>query len=109
MLQSTNLPWSSKLYSYEQYSKLTLQELLSLPSCISNGPARFKNCKQLFEYQHLLLLKRHLVVKVLVHIKMLFISSTPELIGNLWQLKTGVFLHWCLICAAPLCYPTRQM
>jgi hypothetical protein len=24
---------------------------------------------------------------------------TPELIRHLWQLKTVVFLHWCLICA----------
>jgi pentapeptide MXKDX repeat protein len=28
--------------------------------------------------------------------------STPELIRNLWQLKTAVFLHWCLLCAVPL-------
>ncbi len=33
---------------------------------------------------------------------MLFIFSTPELIRNLWQLKTAVFPHWCLICALPL-------
>jgi hypothetical protein len=33
---------------------------------------------------------------------MFFIFSTPELIRNLWQLKTAVFLHWCLICALPL-------
>jgi hypothetical protein len=23
-------------------------------------------------------------------------------IRNLWQLKTAVFLHWCLICTVPL-------
>jgi len=28
--------------------------------------------------------------------------STPEINRNLWQLKTAVFLHWCLICALPL-------
>ncbi len=33
---------------------------------------------------------------------MLFIFSMPELFRNLWQLKTAVFLHWCLICAVPL-------
>ncbi len=33
---------------------------------------------------------------------MLFIFSTTELIRNLWQLKTAVFLHWCLIRAVPL-------
>ncbi len=29
--------------------------------------------------------------------------STPLLIRHLWQLKTIVFLHWCLICVIPLC------
>jgi len=29
---------------------------------------------------------------------MLFIFSVPVLIRHLWQLKTFVFLHWCLIC-----------
>jgi len=32
---------------------------------------------------------------------MLFIFSTPVLIRHLWQLKTVVFLHWCLICTVP--------
>ncbi len=32
---------------------------------------------------------------------MLFIFSTPEFIRNLWQLKTAVFLHWCLILVGP--------
>jgi hypothetical protein len=35
----------------------------------------------------------------------LFIFSTPELIRNLWQLKTAVFLHWCLLRALPLKTP----
>ncbi len=30
---------------------------------------------------------------------MLFIFSMPGLIRHLWQLKTAIFLHWCLICA----------
>ncbi len=29
---------------------------------------------------------------------------TPVLIRNLWQLKTVVFLNWCLICAVQLVY-----
>ncbi len=33
---------------------------------------------------------------------MLFIFSTPVLIRHLWQLKTVVFQHWCLICAVLL-------
>ncbi len=33
---------------------------------------------------------------------MLFIFSTPVLIRHLWQLKTAVFLHRCLICTALL-------
>jgi hypothetical protein len=31
----------------------------------------------------------------------MFVFSTPELISNLWQLKTAVSLHWCLIRALP--------
>ncbi len=30
---------------------------------------------------------------------MLFTFSTTVLNRHLWQLKTVVFLHWCLICA----------
>jgi len=33
---------------------------------------------------------------------MLFIFSTPVLIRHLWQLKTVVSLHWCLILGVPL-------
>ncbi len=62
-----------------------------------NGTAAcFKKCKQLFKYQHFLLLKRHLVVKVIIY----FTFSTSVLIRHLWQLKTAVFLHWRLIRAA---------
>ncbi len=32
----------------------------------------------------------------------MFIFTTPVLIRHLWQLKTVVFLHWCLICSVPL-------
>ncbi len=51
---------------------------------------------QLLEYQKYLLL-RHLVVKTFNSIQMLFIFSTPLLIRHLWQLKTVVFLHRCLL------------
>ncbi len=34
---------------------------------------------------------------------MVFIFSTPVLIRHLWQLKTVVSLHWCLICTVSLC------
>jgi hypothetical protein len=57
-----------------------------------------KKCKQLFEYQHLLLLRllsSNLYLNI-VHF------STPVLIRQLWQLKNVVFLHWCLICTALL-------
>ncbi len=33
---------------------------------------------------------------------MLFIFSTPVLIKHMWQLKTVVFLHWCLLCTVLL-------
>ncbi len=42
------------------------------------------------------------MVKVLIHILVMFIFSTPVLIRHLWQLKTAVFLHGCLICTVPL-------
>ena len=55
-----------------------------------------KNCKQLFEYLIYTYLETsggqssNLFINV-VHF------STPVLIRHLWQLKTIVFLHWCLI------------
>ncbi len=36
---------------------------------------------------------------------MQFIFSTPVLIKHMWLLKTVVFLHWCIICAALLKWP----
>jgi len=33
---------------------------------------------------------------------MKFIFSTPVFIKHLWQLKTAIFLHWCLTCGVPL-------
>ncbi len=45
---------------------------------------------------------RHLVVKILFCIKMLFIFSTPVIFRHLWQLKTVVLLHRCLIQASLL-------
>ncbi len=38
---------------------------------------------------------------------MLFIFSTLVLIRHQWQLKTVVFLHWCLICNVPLLKTNR--
>ncbi len=43
------------------------------------------------------LTQRHLVIKILIYIKMLFMFSIPVLIRHLWQLKTVVFLRRCLI------------
>jgi hypothetical protein len=56
----------------------------------------FKKCKQLFEYQHLLLLRdtggrSYNLYLNIAH----FLTSV--LIRHLWQLMTVVFLHWCLI------------
>jgi hypothetical protein len=39
---------------------------------------------------------------------MFFLFSTPELIRNLWQLKTAVFLHLCLLCALPFSISLAQ-
>jgi hypothetical protein len=40
--------------------------------------------------------------QVIIYIEMLYIFSTPVLIIYPWQLKTVVFLHWCLIHAVLL-------
>ncbi len=69
-----------------------------------NGTAHFKKCKQLFVYQHLLLLGDIWWSKFESIFKYCSFFSTPELIRNPWQLKTAVFLHWCLLCAVPLRY-----
>ncbi len=61
-----------------------------------NGTAHFKHCKQLFEYQHLLLLRHIGWSKLCSILKCCSFISTPMLIRHLWQLKTVVFLHWCL-------------
>ncbi len=44
------------------------------------------------------------VIKIPIHISLLLIISTPELIRHLWQLKTVVLLHRCLICSVLLAY-----
>ncbi len=35
---------------------------------------------------------------------MKFIFSIPVLTRHLWQSKTVVFLHWCLLCTVPLSF-----
>jgi hypothetical protein len=50
----------------------------------------------------------HLVFRVIIYIYMWFLFSTPVLIRHLWQLKTVVFLHWCLICAVLLAVYMKQ-
>ncbi len=42
------------------------------------------------------------MVKVLIYFKMLFIFSTLVLMRHLWQFKTVVFPHWCLMHAVLL-------
>jgi hypothetical protein len=37
-----------------------------------------------------------------LYLNVVYFFSTPVLIRHLWQLKTVVFLHWCLMCAVPL-------
>jgi hypothetical protein len=39
-----------------------------------------------------------------LHLKVAHFFSTPGLIKHLRQLKTFVYLHWCLICAALLAH-----
>jgi hypothetical protein len=61
-----------------------------------NGTARLKKYKQLFEYQHLLLLKDIWWSKFKIYINMLFIFQHQQ------QLKTVIFWHWCIICSVLL-------
>jgi hypothetical protein len=81
-------------------TNISLVILLSREAVYRTTMERFKNCKQLFEYKHLSYLETSggqsydLFLNV-VHF------LTPVLIRHLWQLKTVVFLHWCLICAVP--------
>jgi hypothetical protein len=37
-----------------------------------------------------------------LNVVLFVLFSTPELIRNLWQVKTAVFLHWCLTRVVPL-------
>ena len=65
---------------------------------LAMGIHSLKKYKQLFECQHLLLL-----IDIWCQSSNLYLNVvpllTPVLIRHLWQLKTVVFLHWCLICA----------
>jgi hypothetical protein len=40
---------------------------------------------------------------------MLFIFSIPVLIRHLWELKTVVFLHWCLLRRAVLLFVEQKL
>ncbi len=61
----------------------------------------------MFENQHLLLLGDIWWSEVSSLLKCSSFFSTPVLIRHLWQLKTVVFLHRCLICTLLLvsCHP----
>ncbi len=63
------------------------------------GTACFKKCKQLYEYQQLCLLRDIWWSSSNLHLNVVHFS-TPVLIRHMWQLKTVVILHWCLIRAA---------
>ena len=60
----------------------------------NNGTAHFKNVNNCLNTNIYSYLETYKYL-------MLFNVSKPELIRNLWQLKTAVSLHWCLICALP--------
>ncbi len=57
-----------KVVSWNLLYKTFLRLIYQVVMYASNGTTHLKKCKQLFEYQHLLLLKRHLVVKVIFYI-----------------------------------------
>jgi hypothetical protein len=64
-----------------------------------NGTECFKNVKKIFEQHNIysfLEASGGQSSNLYLNVAHFF---TPELIRHLWQLKTVVFLHWCLMCA----------
>ncbi len=72
--------WYQELYSQHFIFFVTYKWVQQ--ATVLYGTAQFKKCKQLFEYQHLLLLKRYLVVKVMIYINVAHFSM-PVLIRHL--------------------------
>jgi hypothetical protein len=62
----------------------------------SNGTARFKKCKQSFECQHYSYLKTSDGQSTNLYLNAVHCFN-PVLIRHLWQLKTVLFLHWCVV------------
>jgi hypothetical protein len=89
--------WSQIELSLDRMSGRDLS-ISRLPEFEINGIVHFEKCKQLFEYQHFLLLTDIRWSKFLYIFKCCSFFSTPVFIRHLWRLKTVVFLHWCLIC-----------
>jgi hypothetical protein len=69
---------------------------------VRNGKACFKNVNNCLNTNSSSNLETSGGKRVLICIYMILIFSTPELIKHLWQLKTVVFLHFCLIHAVLL-------
>jgi len=70
--------------------------LLFFLICHSMEQRTLKNCKQLFEYLIYTYLETSGGQSSNLYINVVHFS-TPVLIRHLWQLKTAVFLHLCLI------------
>jgi hypothetical protein len=65
-----------------------------------NGTADFKKCKQLFKYNIYIYIETSGGQSSNTYLNLVYFS-TPVLNRNLWQLRTAVFLHWCLMHALP--------
>ncbi len=77
-------------------------KLFTVITYTPNGTPSFNKCKQLFECQHLLLLRYIPWSKFLSIFKYCSFFSTSVLVRQLW-LKTVVFPHCCLIRAVLYC------
>jgi hypothetical protein len=71
--------------------------------------AHIEKCKQLLEYQNLLLLSDIWWLNFKHIFWLLFILLTPVFIRHLWQLKTAIFLHRCLNMFCPISAPAWRM
>jgi hypothetical protein len=62
-----------------------------------NGTARFKNVNNCLNTNIYFYLETSCGQSSNAYLNVVHFSM-PELIRNLWQLKTAVFLHWCQMC-----------
>ncbi len=89
------------LISSPHFTASSIINYLYYMSAAHNGTACFKKCKQLFLIPAFTFCLETSVGQS-YNLYLNVAHSTTVLIRHLWQLKTVVFLHWCLIYPVPL-------